>query len=90
MGNRSSSKSRVKGLLIAGCMVLACLSPLLIGNHLGIANPQQAHALADHPNPPSQTWKSALTTTAIAYYYVYPGGDDDYPSTETHPWRTIQ
>ena len=57
MKNLLSSKPGVRGFLTAGCMVLACLVLLLTSSHVGIATPQQAHALAPDPSPPSETVK---------------------------------
>ena len=57
MENLLSSKPGVRELLATGCMVLACLSLLLVGSLVGVASPQDTHALAWDPNPPSQTVK---------------------------------
>ncbi|MGA9347953.1 MAG: choice-of-anchor Q domain-containing protein [Anaerolineae bacterium] len=57
MKNLFLPKLGMRKLLAAGCMVLACLSLLLTGGHVGVTNPQEAHAQADDPNPPSQTVK---------------------------------
>jgi hypothetical protein len=43
MEKTSSSKPGVRELFAAGCMVLACLSLLLMGSHVGIADPLKAH-----------------------------------------------
>jgi len=45
-----SSKPRVLGFL---ALALACFGLLLMGRRLGVANPQQVHALADNPSPTS-------------------------------------
>lgn len=60
-------------------MVLACLSLLLTGSHVSVADPQKAHAQAVDPSPPSEVvklifihrWKSSQSTTT---YYVRPDG----------------
>jgi len=55
MENLFSSKPKVRELFATGCMVLACLTLLLMGSHGG--GLLQAHAQAMDPSPPSETVK---------------------------------